>query len=115
MWLMNHYVERRLFLAGYPLPILMMSPQGQVHTVEIQLEPTLHLINPSGGVYHRGTVGCTVHNGSTAHLYKTFHHDCQQGTLSDTALLCCGAYGNDGKITLGSDRFLAHLTTLFLI
>jgi hypothetical protein len=77
----------------------MMSPQGQVHTVLIQLEPALNLTNPSGGgtLCRRATVGSIVQADSIAHRYKTFHPDFQQTLLSDTALLCCGAYGNDGK------------------
>jgi hypothetical protein len=61
IWLMNHDVER-LLLPCYPLPILMMSPQGQVHTVVMQLEPALLLINPLGdGTLSRmGTVVCTA-------------------------------------------------------
>jgi hypothetical protein len=50
IWLANHDAANKeaCQLASYPLPILM-SLQGQVHTVVIQVEPALHLTTALGG------------------------------------------------------------------
>lgn len=107
---MNHNVENKKAVAGWLRSSHAYDVTAkQVHTVEIQLEPALHLINHLGGVYLRGTVGCTVHTGSTAHLYKTFHLDCQQAMLSDTAFSAA-----EHTAMMEKWSILAYLTTLFL-
>lgn len=82
IWLVNHDAENKkaMLLAGYLLPILMMSPQGQANAVVIQLEPALQLIAALGsGTLHRGgTAGCSIPTGSGAHFCKTVYPESQQ-------------------------------------